>query len=406
MSAGAIFPFELIRPDGTLGLEDLREEARQLADQTPVGQVLLIRADGAHPVILGLLSAMTCGRTTYLIRDRRAVPAPNSWPEGQFWQACADPNPAHAGVLWMQTSGTSGRPKWIAQPVERLTAAIAAGQTRATWLLTYEPASFAGVQVILSAIAGGHRLVCPSPNTNPADLVKFAAIHQVSHMSGTPTFWRSFLRASHTSDLHLRHITLGGELADQSTLDELARRFPHVRIRHIYATTEMGVVFSVQDGKAGFPKGWLDHDLPNGIRLNVSPEGTLVISRTDADPALATSGWDSRDVVEVKGERVYFKGRADTLINVGGHKIYPEEVEAHLLALPIISDVCVSAQVSPITGHILTADIVANQDLDEIRAKQQIQAHLQALPRHARPAVLRFKDHLPLGGTGKKARQG
>ncbi len=404
MSAGASLPFELIQPSGTLGLEDLRQEAGQLAGQTPDGHVLLIRADGAHPVILGLLCAMGCERRTYLIRDLRALPAPTTLPEGRVWQVCADPNPARAGALWMQTSGTSGRPKWIAQQVERLTAAIAGGKARATWLLTYEPASFAGVQVILSAIAGGHRLVCPPTNTGPAELVKFAAIHQVTHMSGTPTFWRSFLRASRASDLHLRHITLGGELADQSTLDELARRFPHARIRHIYATTEMGVIFSVQDGMAGFPEGWLDHDLPNGVRLEVSPEGTLVIRRTDADPALVTSGWDSRDVVEIKGERVYFKGRADTLINVGGHKIYPEEVEAHLLALPIISDVCVSAQVSPITGHILTADIVADQTLDQIGAKQQIQAHLQALPRHARPAVLRFKDHLPIGGTGKKAR--
>lgn len=371
-----------------------------MSDQVALGQVVLIRADHAYQTLVGLLCAMELGCTTYLVRDVQALPVLSLWPEGQFWQICTDPNPDAPGNLWMQTSGTSGRPKWVAHPIERLTEAISAGKQRATWLLSYEPASFAGVQVILAALTGDHRLICPDRDASALDLVKLAEHHRASHLSGTPTFWRSFLRASEGVDLPLKHVTLGGELADQITLDELARRFPRARIRHIYASTEMGVIFNVQDGKAGFPRQWLDNALPNGIRLVISPEGTLLVSRQCA----AGRVWDSRDVVEVKGDRVCFKGRADTMINVGGHKIYPEEVEAHLLTLTIISDVRISAQASPITGQILTADIVADQRLDPAYVRAQIQAHLQALPRHARPAVLRLKDRLPVGETGKKAR--
>lgn len=404
MWAGALLPFEYVGPDLTIGLEDLRQQANSISDQVTMGQVVLIRADHAYATIVGLLCAIKYGRTTYLVRDSQALPLPTQWQEGQFWQVCADPNPVSAGSLWMQTSGTSGRPKWVAHSVERLTATIAAGKERTTWMLSYNPSSFAGVQVILSAMAGGHRLICPERGASPSDLVKLAAQHRASHLSGTPTFWRSFLRASRGMKLQLRHLTLGGELADQSTLDELARHFPQARIRHIYATTEMGVVFNVQDGKAGFPQPWLNGELPNGLRLEISTEGTLLISRREPYLGTLPRSWDSRDVVEVKGERVYFKGRADTMINVGGHKIYPEEVEEHLLALAIISDVRVSAHASPITGHILTADIVADQLLEPSQVRLQIQAHLQALPRHARPAVLRLRDQLPVGGTGKKVR--
>jgi acyl-coenzyme A synthetase/AMP-(fatty) acid ligase len=235
----------------------------------------------------------------------------------------------------------------------------------------------------------------------PNALVGWMARQGITHASGTPTFWRAFARAAGDTPLPLEHITLGGELADQPTLDMMRQRFPRAQLRHIYATTETGVAFHVRDGLAGFPADWIGKTLPQGVELGLSARSTLLVGRTGQDHAPVDTG----DVVEIVSSRAYFKGRADSLINVGGHKVFPEEVETHLLTLPWVTDVRVSAQPSPITGAILTADIVAQaSDAPEQQLRQRLRAHLQALPRHARPVLLRFRDELKVGASHKKAR--
>jgi len=90
------------------------------------------------------------------------------------------------------------------------------------------------------------------------------------------------------------------------------------------------------------------------------------------------------------------------MVNVGGVKIFPETVEAHLLALPFVQDVRVTPKPNPITGHVLTADIVLKPFSGDVES--EIKAHLAQLPRAARPASLRFVDALDTGATGKKLR--
>jgi acyl-coenzyme A synthetase/AMP-(fatty) acid ligase len=94
------------------------------------------------------------------------------------------------------------------------------------------------------------------------------------------------------------------------------------------------------------------------------------------------------------------------MVNIGGVKVWPEEVEAHILALDCVADVLVSPRANPVTGHILVAEIVlaagAMPDIHEA----QIKKHVMDLPRAARPAMIRYKTHLDTGQTGKKARAG
>src|SRR5262249_6738355 len=152
----------------------------------------------------------------------------------------------------------TGLPKWAAHGIAALTARMTGGKgERARWLLTFNPGSFAGVQVILSAMVGGHELVAAPYGASVADMADLAVTQGVTHISGTPTFWRAFLMALGDRTVPLKAVTLGGEAADQGLLDALKARFPSASLRHIYATTEAGTVFSVADGCAGFPAAWL-----------------------------------------------------------------------------------------------------------------------------------------------------
>ena len=366
--------FELIGRT-TLGADGLK----------PRAGVIDVAAEGSRGVVGGLLAA-EAGDSAVLLRD----------------PASALPAEATPGSIWLQTSGTTGVPKWSGHTLADLKARIKPGAgERARWLLTFHPASFAGVQVILSAMIGGHALVSTRPDASVADMARAAVETAVTHISGTPTFWRAFLMALGDATLDLRGVTLGGEAADQGILDALKARFPNAALRHIYATTETGTVFSVTDGRAGFPRDWLYVPL-KGMKLTLSENDTLRVENPRASAQARTGIWDTGDVVELVGDRVLFRGRTDSMVNVGGVKVFPETVEAHILASPWVQEARVTSKPSPITGAILVADIVLKPLPGDHEA--EIRAHIAQLPRAQRPASLRFVEAIKTGATGKKAR--
>ena len=75
-------------------------------------------------------------------------------------------------------------------------------------------------------------------------------------------------------EMPLRQITLGGEIADKSLLNALAQRIPQAQISHVYASTEGGVAFTVNDGKQGFPKSLLE-GRAKSLRLAIDCDGVL-----------------------------------------------------------------------------------------------------------------------------------
>ncbi len=373
--------FVLIEDGKSFSIQDFRGRAGVI----DVGQT------GVKGVIEGLLAAQA-GEAVWLLRDNSSSP---------------EMMPALPESVHLQTSGTTGKPKWVTHDLSRLASKISSGKEgseRARWLLSFNPGSFAGVQVILSAMIGGHDLVAPTYGASVGEMADLAVMTQVRNISATPTFWRAFLMALGDRPLMLKSVTLGGEAADQPILDALRARFPEAHIRHIYATTEAGTVFSVSDGRAGFPRAWLSKPL-NKLQLSISETGNLQVANPQASDLAKAQTWDTGDVVELTEDRVLFKGRADSMVNVGGVKVYPESVESLLLELSFIQDVRILAKPNPITGHILTADILLKPfsgQVDELT--NLIRAHLASLPRAFRPASLRFVEALDIGMTGKKLR--
>jgi acyl-CoA synthetase (AMP-forming)/AMP-acid ligase II len=220
--------------------------------------------------------------------------------------------------------------------------------------------------------------------------------------------------------LALRQITLGGEIADRAVLDNLRETFPHSRITHIYASTEAGVGFSVNDGRAGFPAELLDTP-PPGVHLRVC-DGRLWIRSTRAalrylahDQTIDNGDGfiDTGDIVEFRNGRYHFLGRASGAINVGGMKVHPEEVECILNAAPDVRESRVYARKNPFTGHVVVADIVLHRGLGETSeptreadARERILGlcREQLLP-HMVPAVIRFVGSITVGAAGKVGRR-
>ncbi len=296
-------------------------------------------------------------------------------------------------LLLLETSGTTGTPKRIARPFEAVLAGIEPARGPAgRWLLAYDPCGFAGLQVLLTALVGGGTLLA-DPGADATALVRLAATAGATHISATPSFWRLLLLSGATPPL--ARITLGGEAADQPLLDALAQRFPDVPIRCIYASTELGRLFSVSDGREGFPATWLSQP-PDATSFRICNDMLQV--------GLGGSWHDTGDLVEIVDNRVLFRGRNDLIVNVGGTKVNPAPVESRLLTVPGIMDVLVYGIPSPITGAILAADIVAPAWTDDPHWRDRVTPLLIDLPAPARPRRLRLVDALPLSAAGKKQR--
>lgn len=376
--------FRSIEGDDGRGWDDLA------ALSLPAGG--FVRAERASTVV-GALAAAERADAGLLLSRRGGA-------EGPWF-------PQRGFSVTLESSGTTATPKHISHDFKNLRGRLrATSKADARWLLTYEPASFAGIQVILTAAASGATLVS-APGGGVAELAAAARRHGVTHASGTPSFWRAFLMTAGSDAPALVSITLGGEAADQPLLDRLRQRFPDAALRHIYASTEAGALFAVADGRAGFPAAWLDQTI-DGVALRIrdgvlharSPRAALSVSCDD-------DGWlDTGDLVEQRADRVLFAGRRDGVVNVGGVKVSPEAVEQRLLAVPGVADAAVTAVASPITGFLLTAIVVPDPGVEDAVLRAALRAATADLVPAARPRVVTFADRIPLSAAGKKSRKG
>lgn len=319
----------------------------------------------------------------------------------------------------MLTSGTSGVPKIVGHTLEALTGAIVAeGPARGpapVWATFYDIRRYGGLQIFLRAILSGGSMVLSDPHEALADHVTRLNARGVSHISGTPSHWRKLLMSGSAAKFGPHYVRLSGEIADQAVLDGLKAAFPQASVGHAYASTEAGVGFAVNDGLEGFPADYLGNR--NGVEMKVV-DGSLRIrsSRTahayigrDASALTDNDGFvDSGDMVELRGDRYYFVGRRGGIINIGGLKVHPEEIEAAINRHPDVRMSRAKSRKSPITGGIVVADVVLADDTDPARAKEirdQILNRCRAqLASHKVPAVIRFVDALDVTPAGKLAR--
>ncbi|HEX9469878.1 MAG TPA: fatty acid--CoA ligase family protein [Burkholderiales bacterium] len=337
--------------------------------------------------------------------------------------------PERAAVEWktegatewlMLTSGTSGLPKIVGHTLDGLAGAIIAeGPARhpnATWATFYDIRRYGGLQIFLRAVIGGGSMVLSEPGEAIADHVARLRAGGVTHISGTPSHWRKLLMSGAAANFSPRYVRLSGEIADQAVLDGLARAFPLASIGHAYASTEAGVGFAVDDGREGFPAdliGW-NRD---GVEMKVV-DGSLRIRshRTarayigaDAPPLADADGFvDTGDMVELRGERYHFVGRRGGIINIGGLKVHPEEVEAVINRHESVRMSHARSRRSPITGAIVVADVVLADGTDAGR-HETIRTEIlgrckDSLAAHKVPAVIRFVEPLDVTAAGKLAR--
>jgi acyl-coenzyme A synthetase/AMP-(fatty) acid ligase len=319
------------------------------------------------------------------------------------------------------TSGTTGRPKLVIHTLASLAGPVVVGApppAGSVWSTFYDIRRYGGLQIFLRALLGGTALVLSSPDETVGEFLVRAAESAVTHISGTPSHWRRALMSPSAQRITPRYVRLSGEIADQGILDGLRAAYPEAGVAHAFASTEAGVAFEVGDGFAGFPADFIGR---NGAAVEMKVEqGSLRIrsNRTAigylGGPSLRDENGfvDTGDLIEKRSERYYFVGRTDGVVNVGGLKVHPEEVEAVINRHPSVRMSRVKARKNPITGAVLVADIVVRGGVaaDEAGGAEAIKDEIlrachRQLPPFKVPTSLRLVTSLDVSDAGKLVRR-
>ena len=192
--------------------------------------------------------------------------------------------------------------------------------------------------------------------------------HRVELLPTSPTFLNLLLLSgAHTRyDLSsLRMITYGTEVMPESTLKRMNDLFPQVNMLQTYGLSEVGILW-VKVGGEGFQTRVVD-----GM-LEIKAESAMLGYLNHPSPFTEDGWFITGDAVEVDGEYIRILGRKSEIINVGGEKVYPAEVESVLLTMDGVEDATVSGLPHPIIGHIVQAEVKLSTDEDLTQFRQRM----------------------------------
>lgn len=300
------------------------------------------------------------------------------------------------------TSGTTGLPKRVDHHMMTLARSVKRSPRHAgaVWAFAYNPTHIAGCQVFLQAVLNGNSIV------NVFGLQRDAIYdslehHQVSHISATPTFYRMLMPVDRELE-SVQRVTFGGERMDVGLGIKLKEVFPKAKFLNVYASTEAGTIlasegdaFGIREGLEGYVK-----ISENQLMLHKNLLGQFAgASSAERDQWYATG-----DIVEVVSSaplRFKIIHRDNQMINVGGYKVNPEEVESALREIDGIEDARVYARENSVLGSMVCCDVVVSDKLSEKEIRQTLTQQLQSFKV---PRLIQFVGSLEKTRSGKVKR--
>ncbi|MGV9275227.1 class I adenylate-forming enzyme family protein [Streptomyces griseosporeus] len=287
----------------------------------------------------------------------------------------------HPGLV-LFSSGTTGRSKASVLDFTKVLARYRGGRPART-LSFLNLDHIGGVNTLLHTLVHGGAVVTVAERT--PDSV-FAAIeaHRVEVLPTTPTFLTmavvsGAVRRHDASSLRL--VTYGTEPMPEQTLLAVHEALPEVRLKQTYGLSELGILPTrskddsslwVRLGGSGF-----DYKIVDGV-LWVRSEMAMLGYLNAPAPFDEDGYFNTQDMVVVEGEYLRILGRRSEIINVGGEKVYPAEVENVVLEAGNIADVTVSGRPSPVTGMVVQATVKLVRPEDEDAVAARVQDHCAA----------------------------
>jgi len=301
--------------------------------------------------------------------------------------------------LVLFSSGTSGRSKASVLNFDRMLARYRDPSKARRVLSFLNLDHIGGLNTLLHTISQGGAVITV-PDRTPDTVFAAIAEHRVQVLPTTPTFLNMVLISGayeRYSTESLELITYGTEPMPLSTLQRLKAALPHVRFKQTYGLSELGILPTKSKSddtlwvKLGNTAGF-EHKIVDGV-LWIRSEMAMLGYLNAPAPFDEEGFFNTQDMVEVDGDYIRILGRKSEIINVGGEKVYPSEVESVILEVDNIAEVTVSGRPNPVTGMVVTALVQLHKDEDPRVVSQRVREHCRArLEPFKVPAVVKVAD--------------
>lgn len=219
-----------------------------------------------------------------------------------------------------------------------------------------------GVNTLFYTLTNGGILV-PINERTAEGVLSLVEKHKVQVLPVSPSFMNMIIISEAYKNFDtssVKRIPYGTEVMPESTLNMVSKIFPNVVMQQTYGLSEVGILRSqskssnslwVKIGGEGFETRVVDGMLQ--IKAQSAMLGYL-----NAPSPFTDDGWFmTGDEVEVDGDYYLIKGRRSEIINVGGQKVYPAEVEGVIMQMDGVADVAVMGEKNPILGQMVVARV-------------------------------------------------
>ncbi len=315
--------------------------------------------------------------------------------------------------LILFSSGSTGRPKAMIHDADRLLQQFAKKRARKLVVLIFLLFDhIGGLNTLFNGLSTGALIVVP-PSRAPDVVAQTIQKHHVKLLPASPTFLNLLLMSGAVQkyDLSsLRFVTYGTEPMPESLLQRIKEALPEVALIQTFGTSETGISQTVSHSSSStlikFDDSNTEYKIVDGELWLRSK--TQILGYLNHDMARFTpDGWfRTGDIVE-EAENGFMKivGRREDLINVGGEKVTPSEVESALLEMPEVIDCLVYGENNAITGQNVAAEVVPAEGQDPRTLKRLIKKHCrEKLTPYKVPARIVLSDRTSFSARYKKMR--
>ena len=292
------------------------------------------------------------------------------------------------------TSGTSGKPKAVLHDLEKFQSSLKNANKAFRTLTFLLLDHIAGIDTLFYTFKSGGSLVSTN-SRSPNTVCELIEKHQVEVLPVSPSFInllfisRDFLNFNLSS---LKIVTLGSEPVSAGLLERAKTIFPEAKIIQKYGTSEFG---SPRTKTRPDDPTWLLMEseffkikVIDGV-LWVKSETTMLGYLNQAEQPVDGDWYCTGDRVETDGEWIRILGRDSDIINVGGEKVFPTEVEAVILELSHIEECLVYGEENPLLGNIVCAKVKVCNDSSKAETTKEIRKYcLSKLERYKVPVKI------------------
>ncbi|MCT7541258.1 ANL family adenylate-forming protein [Aliarcobacter cryaerophilus] len=316
--------------------------------------------------------------------------------------------------LILFSSGSTGKPKAMIHNFDNLVEHYKDKKEKSLNMILFLMFDhIGGLNTLLNILSMGATMIIPE-NRNADDVCKLLQDYKIMVLPSSPTFLNLVLmsKANEKYDLSsLRMITYGTEAMPESLLNRLKEAFPRVKFLQTFGTSETGIAnTSSKSSNSTFMKiddPELEYKIVDNELWLKSKTQVMGYLNSSMD-SFTEDGWfKTGDLVETT-EDGYIKiiGRNKEVINVGGEKVLPNEVESLILEIPEIEDVMVYGEANIITGQTVVCDVVSKDELTQNEIKKIVRKFCKdKLEAYKIPTKVNVVNKTNFGDRFKKIRR-